>query len=396
MTRFHLFALSALCFTLTAGAPVARADEAKEPAKPTAPSLSDVLAASGLAVNGYVDLSYEHINGEGLFTSGVPDRTFDARKDSVTLHQAAITIAYQPKEGFGALVNLIAGQDADVFAPYDSNPNAHSKFDFPQAYVQYATGPVTVIAGRFVTLAGSETIDPRTNSNFSRSILFGNAIPFAHTGVRATFAASDQLSLIVGVNNGWDDLRDTNSSKTAELGVSYTPIKAVSLAAQGYFGKERVGGLVGFGPEGVRKLVDIVAAWNVTDAFALGLNYDWGRQEGAANSGLTANNADTARWDGVAGYVNYQMNDQWRVSVRAEYFDDKDGYRTGLVQKWKEATVTLGFAPVKTFELRFEARYDKSDSNVFVRSLATDPETGALTDTSDNQGSIAVEALYKF
>jgi len=389
-------ALGALCLSLALAAPIAGAEEAKEPAKPAAPSLSDVLAASGLTVTGYVDVSYEHLDGEGIFVNGIPNRTFDDRKDSLSLHQAAIVVAYQPKEGFGALVNLIAGQDADVFAPYDINPGAHSKFDFPQAYVQYATGAVTVIAGRFVTLAGTETIDPRPNSNFSRSILFGNAIPYAHTGVRATFAANDQLSFVVGVNNGWDDLRDTNTAKTAELAVLYTPVKAVSLNAQGYFGKERVGGLVGSGPEGLRQLVDITASWNVTEALALGLNYDWGRQAGAAGTGLTANNVDTARWDGIAGYVNYQFSDQWRVSLRVEYFDDADGYRTGIVQKWKEGTVTVGYAPAKSFELRLEARYDKSDSSVFVRSLATDPESGAFTDTADNQSSLALEALYKF
>jgi len=40
------------------------------------------------------------------------------------------------------------------------------------------------MAGKFVTLAGSEVIWSPSNSNFSRSILFG-AIPFTHTGVRA-------------------------------------------------------------------------------------------------------------------------------------------------------------------------------------------------------------------
>ena len=396
MCRLQLFAVTVLSLLVALPAVPVRAEESKDASKPAAPSLSDVLAASGITLSGYADLSYEHLDGEGLFVSGAPTRTFDDRKDSFSLHQLAVAIAYQPKQGFGAVVNLIAGQDPDVFAPYDINPGAHSKFDFPQAYVQYASGAWTVIAGRYVTLAGSESIDPRSNTNFSRSILFGNAIPFAHTGVRATYAASDQLSLVFGVNNGWDDLRDTNSAKTAELAVLYTPIKAVSLTAQGYFGKERVGGLVGFGPEGMRKLIDIVATWSVTDAFSLGLNYDWARQEGTANSGLTAANADTARWNGVAAYVNYQFSDQWRVSVRAEYFDDQDGYRTGIVQKWKEGTVTVGYAPAKSVELRLEARADKSDGNVFLQSFATDPVTDALTDTSDHQTSIALEALYKF
>ncbi|MBS0393116.1 MAG: porin [Proteobacteria bacterium] len=367
-----------------------------EEATPASPALADVSATPGLTATGYLDVSYEHLSGIGLFANGAPNRVFDDRPDSLVLHQAAVTIAYQPKQGLGGLVNVIAGQDPNVFAAYDVNPDARSYFDVPQAFLQYATGAWTLIAGRYVTLAGAESIDPRADGNFSRSILFGFAIPFTHTGVRATYAASDQLSFVLGINNGWDALKDTNGSKTAELAVLYTPTKALSLTAQGYFGKERVGGLVGSGPEGQRRLVDIVATWSVTDVVSLGLNYDWARQAGAAGTGLTADNVNTARWDGIAAYASIQLSNRWRVSLRGEYFDDQDGYRTGIRQKWKEGTVTVGFAPTKPLELRLEARYDRSDSAVFVRRVAMDPETGAYTDLGSNQTSVALEALYRF
>ena len=371
----------------TASLPALASDE---PTKPAAPSLSDVLAASNIVLNGYVDASYEHLDGIGQFYNRSASRVFDARQDSFSLHQAAVTLAYQPKDGFGAVVNLIAGQDADVFAPYDINPGARSKFDFPQAYAQYASGPVTVIAGRFVTLAGFETIDPRTDSNFSRSILYGFAIPFAHTGVRATVTASDTLTLDVGVVNGWDDLKDTNSAKTVELGATFSPVKAFSLALAGYFGKERVGGLTELGPEGQRSLVDVIATWNATDALAVVVNYDWGRQDDGAPGGAVA------RWSGVAGYLNYTINDHWRVSLRGESFDDPDGYRMGFAQRWKEATLTAAWMPGKAVELRLEARLDRSDHPVFVKDEAYFAAEGDPRFLGDQQGSVALEALFKF
>jgi len=392
MTRSRFVLIGAICCALALGAQLARADDAKDPAKPAAPPLSDVLAASGLAINGWVDASYQYLNGEGMFISGVPNRVFDDRKSSFTLHQAAINVAYQPKEGFGAVVNVIAGQDPDVFAPYPTNPNANSKIDVPNAYIQYATGPLTVIGGRYVTLAGAETIDPRTMTNFTRSILFGYAIPFTHTGVRMTYAASDQVSLILGVNNGWDNLKDTNQQKTLEASLAWTPSKAFSLAIDGYFGDERVLGLTESGPNGMRNLVDLVATWNATSALTFVLNCDWGSQAGL--KGYLPNNESTASWSGVAGYVNYQISDPWRVSLRGEYFDDSYGYRTGIVQAWKEATLTVGYAPVKNFELRLEARYDKSNKDTFVRSVPTNTETPP--DIKDNQGSLGIEGVYKF
>ena len=40
--------------------------------------------------------------------------------------------------------------------------------------------------GKFVTPIGAEVIESQDNWNYTRSILFGYAIPFYHVGVRAT------------------------------------------------------------------------------------------------------------------------------------------------------------------------------------------------------------------
>lgn len=355
---------------------------------------SSTDAPATFTYSGYVDLSYEHISGLGLLSSGSTSRVFDSQVDAFMWHQVALNLAYQPKEGFGYAMTLMAGQDPNVYAPYPANPNDTRHFDYPTAYVQYAHGPWLVMAGRYVTLAGSEVIDPTINANFSRSILFGFAIPFAHTGVRVSYAANDQLRWIVGVNNGWDDLRPTTTAKTAELGVSYTPAKAFALSVQGYFGDARVGGLTNEGPIGKRDLIDAVALWNVTDALALSVNVDWGRQAGATPVGLLPDAGGDATWQGIAGYINYQLSEQWRTSFRLEYFDDVDGYRSGLSQKWKEATLTYAYAPMKSTEIRFELRYDLSSEKAFVQSPLTIDD--AYADLASHQSSVGLEVLYKF
>lgn len=366
----------------------------------------------GFDLTGYFDVGYTSLSGRGAFnttpigpgvTIGGPDRVFDYKRDSLNLHQFALTLANQPKEGFGALVNLTLGKDADVIAAYKTGPSRgdgcnlatgqantdscrKTGYDFTQAFVQYAIGPATFVLGKYVTLAGAEVINSTANSNYSRSILFGYAIPFTHTGFRASYAVNDTLTLIGGVNNGWDDLQDTNKAKTAELGVSYTPVKEFVLAGQVYSGKERVGGLINTGPQGSRDIFDIVATYNATDKLTLILNYDYGTQANAAS--VTATGASKAKWYGLAGYVNYQIDEKWKVSLRGEYFDDRDGYRTGVAQKWKEATLTLGYTPIKNLELRAEIRGDRSNVPAFVNS---DEVTA-----SKSQRSFGLEAIYKF
>ena len=95
-----------------------------------------------------------------------------------------------------------------------------------------------------------------------------------------------------------------------------------------------------------------------------------------------------AKWQGLAAYLNYQFNDQWRLSLRGEYFDDKDGYRTGFTQKWKEATLTLAYLPTKNIEVRGEIRGDRSNQSTFLKS-------DGVT-TSRTQHSAGLEFLYKF
>src|SRR5712664_3871076 len=123
----------------------------------------ELLDSAGLTVSGYVAASYYASNGYPFNI-----HQFDIEHNSFQLDQAGFQVAYQPKEGFGALLDLMAGEDARVLhAAEDGHDNS---FDVRQAFLQYATGPLTIYAGKFVTLAGAEVINPTINTNFSRSL----------------------------------------------------------------------------------------------------------------------------------------------------------------------------------------------------------------------------------
>src|ERR1019366_2822463 len=353
---------------------------ADAPAAAPAPTLSSVLDASGVSLSGDMDFSYSRLSGKGAFTSGTNDRVFDYAHNSFSVQAIDLTVAKLPAEGYGGLVDLTLGKDASTIASFGTVSPGQA-YDLTQAYGQYATGNWTVIGGKFATLAGQEVIKTSGNTNFSRSILFGYAIPFTHTGVRATYKISDAVSLIGGVNNGWDQATDTNSQKTIELGAALNPAKSFALTAQFYSGAE-----LGGAGQGTRNLLDLVGTFNVTDSLNFVLNYDYGSQENAVVAGAKA------KWNGLAGYANYQINDLWRVSARAETFKDTDGYRTGVNlntggQKWKEVTLTVGYAPTKSTELRGEVRKDTSDQAAFAYNDGIARKA---------QSSLGLEAVYKF
>ena len=371
-------------------APPPAAPAAAAPAaEATPPPPPPIYSIGGFDLTGHIDAAYTHLSGSGKFVSGANDRVFDFEHSSAIFHALELTLAKAPDTGWGGTLDVIAGKDADTIAAYgtiDKNKGpangANHYFDVTQLYAYYASGPFNVIAGKFVTLAGAEVINTTGDTNYSRSILFGYAIPFTHTGIRGTWKANDQTSLILGVNQGWDAFEDPNSDKTVEVGLTYAPTKTMSFAANYYGGKELTGNYPKSGINGMRQLIDLVGTFNVTDAFTLVFNYDWGSQDKAAPAG------GDAKWQGIAGYANYQFNDQWRVSVRGEYFDDKQGYRTGVAQKWQEGTVTVGYAPIKPLELRLEGRYDKSNKDAFLRADGVTPTA--------SQSSYAFELVYKF
>jgi hypothetical protein len=358
MRMFRISVAAASLGLLSAAGAASAADapaaDAAPAAKPELPAVSDLLTASGITATGYVSgtFSYQTYSASGV--------TAPSDYSTFTLQQAAFTLAKQPTTGFGALVNVLAGQN--IYTPnygYAGVSKTPTQFQLVQAYAQYATGPVTIIAGKFLTLAGAEVVGSVGNTNITRSLLFTYE-PVTHTGVRLTYAASDTLSLIVGANNGWvySDELAASGGKTLEAGVAWTPSKAFSWTAQGYFGKD-----TNFaGVTSNHTLLDTVATWNATAALSLVGSIDWGQVDKAFGVGT-----GSANWTGYAAYANYALSDQWRVSLRGEYFDDRDGYLTavgpGVGQKLKEGTLTVGYDPAKNFELRLEGRYDTYDVN---------------------------------
>ena len=142
---------------LTALASVARAEDAAP--KPALPSISDLLTASGLTLTGYVD---------GTFAAQKDD-TNKQSYDTFALQQAAFTLSMLPKSGFGALVNVVAGQNPYSATGFASTPAGigatSTNFYLLQGFVQYASGNWLIQGGKFSTLAGAEVAAPPLNTN---------------------------------------------------------------------------------------------------------------------------------------------------------------------------------------------------------------------------------------
>ncbi len=339
----------------------------------------------GVNLSGFVDTTYTYNFNTPKSPRTNTLRVFDTRANSVMLNNAELVLEkpVSVESPVGFRTDLDFGTDSEVVGGVTTGlGTGDDEVDLQQAYVEYLApvgNGLDVKAGKFVTLHGAEVIESKDNWNISRSLLFGFAIPFTHTGVRANYAWCDKFSTVVGVNNGWDVVDDNNEAKTVELGFTAIPLEKVSVGSTYMLGAEQTGNNTN-----QRSLWDIVASYQPIEPLQLKLNYDYGWEDNAAGF------HNNAVWQGLAGYARYALNDQWALALRGEWFSDPDGVRTALGRtglKVYEWTATSEYQLNKHLLSRLEYRHDQANENVFLHDKSGQ---------RPNQDTIALEFIAPF
>ena len=298
----------------------------------------------------------------------VADKTPDAAGSRVGYHIAL---------GFGQAMNQV---NATEIGPGGTELN----FDqyLKEGYLEYLA-PVgkglQINVGKFVTPAGAEVIESKDNWNYTRGILFAWAIPYFHYGMSGKYTFNSKFALTGYLVNGWNNSVDNNSGKTTGFSAAWTPNSKFTLIQNYLVGPEQLDFNGNF-----RHLYDTVLIYNATPKLSLMANYDYGHDR-------LMNSPTSVHWSGIAGYVKYAMNDKWSVAGRGEYFNDHDGFETGVAQNLSEFTFTLQRMLASKIISRLEFRRDMSSENVFpYRSGA--PNYSPM----DSQNTVTLGLIYAF
>lgn len=341
-----------------------------------------------ISVNGFISASYSYNFNKpasGLNTL----RVFDFDDNSIKLDVAELVIqkAVAKPGDAGFRVDATAGgslprvtASSGLFR--DPATGKAEDFDLQQAFVSWIApvgNGLRLDAGKFVTPHGYELIEGYDgyNDNATRGFLFGYAVPFTHTGLKLTYAFSGQVAGSFLIVNGWDNVKDNNSSKTLGVSLALTPSPRVAVTANLISGPERTDN-----NSDPRTVLDLVSVFKATDSVTLGLNFDYGSEKGAVAAG------ETATWWGVAGYFKTSLSPSFALAFRGEYFDDQDGARTGTAQQLKSLTLTPEFKLTPHLIFRSDLRVDFSDKNIFEAKAGEEPKK--------QQPTILLNALYVF
>jgi len=75
----------------------------------------------------------------------------------------------------------------------------------PQLYGEVGTQELNIKFGHFYTLIGYEVVPAIGNFFYTHAYTMQYGEPFTHTGILGTWMPNDQLTIIGGITNGWNN-----------------------------------------------------------------------------------------------------------------------------------------------------------------------------------------------
>lgn len=393
--------------------------------KVDAPSLWKTL---GFKASGFLDVAYtQNFNNPNSDLNQL--HIFDTNANAFMAHLAQLMLerpadaggSTLDRAGFRARLNF--GADARVTRARTNfqTGTSNDELDFQELYAEYILpigNGLKVQAGKMNTLIGYEVINSFENVNFSRSFMFGLGQAFTTTGIRFTYTFNPMVTASFGVVNGWDNIDDNNKGKTIEYLVALTPHEKFGVSWYGSYGPEQAnrqfgdatsGGAPG-NPSAKRFANGLIITLKATDKDTVVLEPYYVNEASNPAVAANANLKTNARWNGLAGYLIHDFDEQWSARLRGEIFEDAGGSRTcggtfnnaggtntcagatnttpatPTAQTLWEITPTLQFKPVPSLITRVEFRYDKSDKNVFLYGSRP----------VNNQETLSFEVIYLF
>jgi hypothetical protein len=342
-------------------------------------------------VMGSLDFSYNYNFNRPTTTAAAAAangyRTFDNRPNAFDPNLFELAVENSPSDWATLRTDLVFGTDATPI--HAAGLGATEFIDLEQAYLALKAADVgnglTFKAGKFVTLHGAEVIEASANKNISRGLLFSYAIPFTHTGLVATYPFADEVSLDLGVVNGWNNVVDNNNGKSVHGMLTIKPMDKLTWFLGGTVGPEAAGN-----DRTIRTLIDTTLIYALDEAWTFTLNYDWGRD----GSLVAAGSSGVADLQGIAAYIDWNSGDLLGLTLRGEHFRDDTlaaagAAATGATASGKvtEVTLTNHLYLADGLDLRFEFRHDHGNATSFLRGAGASRRF---------QDTIASQLVYSF
>lgn len=318
----------------------------------------DTLQPPLVKISGSADVYYKY-NFNGNNTDN--KTSFTNSHNSFELGMISLKAEHEFKKG-SIVADIGFGRRAAEFS-YNETPEKTNTMEMSikQLYLSYQVlDKLKISMGSFGTHVGYELLDAYLNRNYSMSYMFSNG-PFFSTGVKADITISPAWTAMIGLFNPTDFKSASWSNQKyigAQLGYSSTtaPVKLY------------LNYLEGRDTSGVQNhQIDFVATYQVSTLLGLGYN---GTISTYKNTRDKEVEQVSRKWWGSAVYINLDFTPKVGLSLRGEYFDDKDGLKTFSGTSGGNVlagTLSLNYK-VGNLTIVPEFRIDKASVDIFNKS----------------------------
>lgn len=373
LQKFFATGLAMACFI------PAIAQEASAPA--TSPATQAASAPEetkpATVISGYADVYYRYNLAKPTKAVGYNNFTsFTNSHNSFALGMASLKVEHTTGK-VGIVADLGFGTRAEEFAYNDKGTLLAA---VKQLYITYAPADwLKLTAGTWGTHVGYEVLDPYLNRNYSMSYMFTNG-PFSHTGLKAE-VTKGKHGFMVGISNATDYRIPPDDQINKKFVIAQYSLAATDDVK---FYLNYVGGK---GPDTAKvNQVDLVATAKLSDKFNIGFNATYN----STKLWDGTKNIDAKNWWGSALYLNVDPKPWFGLSLRGEYFDDKDQMKVYAASPEGGSIIATTLSAnfkVEGFTFIPEIRFDNANKDLFV-----DKDLAPTKSTT----SFLIAAIYKF
>jgi len=309
----------------------------------------------GLNISGYADIYYQYDFNKPNDKLRPPFLYNFKRHNEINTNLILLKASYDGKK-FRTNLGLMTGN----YAKYNLAAEPEFFRYIYEANVGYKfSGKVSVDAGILPSHIGSESAIAKDNWNLSRSILAENS-PYYETGLKLNYSPNDQWTFAFLALQGWQNIKDLNSSKSFGTQIVFVPNDKLSFNSSSFVGNEKTDSA-----KQVRLYHNFYFTFHISSKLKTLFILDLGAERKVDKDGYN-------NWMGTALLLQYSFAKKFAVGARGEFYKDKKGVIISNYLPAKFETTGLAFNldyhPVKYMVIREEIRYLHAKDKIFERN----------------------------
>lgn len=303
-----------------------------------------------LTISGSMDAYYKNDFAQ---TKSNSFTSFSQSHNSFSLGMASVKLEHKGGK-VGAVADLGFGPRAKDFSYNDNGITQAIK----QLYISYSPADwLKFTLGTWGTHVGYELLDPQLNRNYSMSYMFTNG-PFSHTGLKAEISKGKH-GVMLGLSNATDYRIPPDGKINKKFLIAqytFTPSDKIKFYLNYVNGQNPDTSKV--------NQFDAVITAKISDKFNIGYN-------GTINSTRFwdgKKNMESKSWWGNALYLNFDPQPWFGLTLRSEYFSDKNNLKITVNPNGCNIFATTLSANFKSGGFTFipEFRLDNSNKETFI------------------------------